>query len=250
MRSKEDRINDIMREATIVAVFGTKGGTGKTTFAVNYAMSLQDIGKKVLLIDLDLQFGDVGVFLDIPNFETISDLVTDGDFSLENVNTFLYKHKSGLQIMCAPNSPEYAELVKPEHISTIAGVLREEFDYIVFDLGPTIDETSLQAVDISNDICFIITPDISSLKNAKVCLKVLDTLGLTNKVKLILNKDGSSDIKAKDMEAALGAGMNLTIPFDAKSAIASVNRGIPIVTAAPKSKVSKVIKDFAEQGSE
>ncbi len=249
MRNKEDRMNDIMREATVVAVFGTKGGTGKTTFAVNYAMSLQDIGKKVLLIDLDLQFGDVGVFLDIPKFETISDLVTDGDFSLENVNTYLYKHKSGMQIMCAPNSPEFAELVKPEHISTIVDVLREEFDYIIFDLGPTIDETSLQAVDICNDICFIITPDISSLKNAKVCLKVLDTLGLTGKVKLILNKDGSSDIKAKDMEAALGVGMNLTIPFDAKSAIASVNRGIPIVTAAPKSKVSKVIKDFADQGS-
>ena len=72
---------------------------------------------------------------------------------------------------------------------------------------------------------------------------------MSSKVKLILNKDGSSDIKGKDMEAALGVGMNLTNPFDSKAAIASVNRGIPIVTAAPKSKVSKVIKDFAEQGS-
>ena len=110
MRNREDRNDDVMRNATVVAVFGTKGGTGKTTFAVNYAMSLQDIGKKVLLVDLDLQFGDVGVFLDIPKFETISDLVTDGDFSLENVNTYLFKHKSGMQVMCAPNSPEFAEL--------------------------------------------------------------------------------------------------------------------------------------------
>ena len=245
IQKKYNVSENTMHKANIVAVFGTKGGTGKTMFSVNFAVALQSAGKKVLLIDLDLQFGDVGVFLDIPKFDTIADLVDEGVFSNSTVKSYLYKHSSGVQALCAPTSPEFAELVKPEHLGKIVAAVKEEFDYIIFDLGPTIDEVALSALEICDDIYFITNPEISTLKNTKVCMHVLDTLGQAKKVKMVLNKYGSSDIRIKDVEATLDMAMTVTIPSETKNVIASINRGIPVVLATPRSKVSKAIKLYA-----
>ena len=224
-----------------ISVFGTKGGTGKSTVSVNLAPALQEKGKDVVLIDLDLQFGDVGIFMNVPRFETISDLVKEGSFSRSSIKRYLYKHNTGVSILCAPASPELAEIVKPEHISMIADVLKKEFDYIIFDMSPTIDEFVLHALDISDSIYFVTNPEISTLKNTKVCLDVLKTLGHFDKVKMVLNKDGESYIKRKDMESTLNKDMDLVIPRDSKSAI---NRGIPLVDVAPRSKASKAILNY------
>ena len=227
-----------------ISVFGTKGGTGKSTVSVNLATALQEKGKDVVLIDLDLQFGDVGIFMNVPRFETISDLVKEGSFSRSSIKRYLYKHNTGVSILCAPASPELAEIVKPEHISMIADVLKKEFDYIIFDMSPTIDEFVLHALDISDSIYFVTNPEISTLKNTKVCLDVLKTLGHFDKVKMVLNKDGESYIKRKDMESTLNKDMDLVIPRDSKSAISAINRGIPLVDVAPRSKASKAILNY------
>lgn len=227
-----------------ISVFGTKGGTGKSTVSVNLATALQEKGKDIVLIDLDLQFGDVGIFMNVPRFETISDLVKEGSFSRSSIKRYLYKHNTGVSILCAPASPELAEIVKPEHISMIADVLKKEFDYIIFDMSPTIDEFVLHALDISDSIYFVTNPEISTLKNTKVCLDVLKTLGHFDKVKMVLNKDGESYIKRKDMESTLNKDMDLVIPRDSKSAISAINRGIPLVDVAPRSKASKAILNY------
>ena len=245
-QKKYDPSGSSMNRAHIISVFGTKGGTGKTMLSVNLAVALQSIGKQVLVVDLDLPFGDVGVFFDIPKFDTISDLIEEGVFSNATVNSYLYKHSSGVHALCAPVSPEYAELVKPEYINKIVSAVSTDFDYIIFDLGPTIDEVALQALEICNDIYFVTNPEISTLKNTKVCMHVLDTLGQASKVKMVLNKEGSSDIKIKDVEAALDMAMTVVVPSETRNVIASINRGIPIVIATPKSKVSKAIKSYAE----
>ena len=227
-----------------ISVFGTKGGTGKSTVSVNLATALQEKGKDIVLIDLDLQFGDVGIFMNVPRFETISDLVKEGSFSRSSIKRYLYKHNTGVSILCAPASPELAEIVKPEHISMIADVLKKEFDYIIFDMSPTIDEFVLHALDISDSIYFVTNPEISTLKNTKVCLDVLKTLGHFDKVKMVLNKDGESYIKREDMESTLNKDMDLVIPRDSKSAISAINRGIPLVDVAPRSKASKAILNY------
>lgn len=231
-------------DSKIISVFGTKGGAGKTTVAVNFAVALQKKGKKVLLIDLDLQFGDVGVFMDVPRFDTISDLVEGADFSTAAVSSYLFTHSTGVNILLAPQSPELAELVKPAHIDKVVAALKDSFDYIVFDLGPTLDECVLQALELSDTIYFITTPEISTLKNTKICMNVLNTLELAKKVKFILNKDGDSYVKKKDMEAALDDEIVLVIPSEPKNTIAGINRGVPIVEANPKSKVSKEIVKY------
>jgi len=126
----------------------------------------------------------------------------------------------------------------------IADVLKKEFDYIIFDMSPTIDEFVLHALDISDSIYFVTNPEISTLKNTKVCLDVLKTLGHFDKVKMVLNKDGESYIKRKDMESTLNKDMDLVIPRDSKSAISAINRGIPLVDVAPRSKASKAILNY------
>lgn len=234
------------KNGKIISVFGTKGGTGKSTVSVNLATALQEKGNEVVLIDLDLQFGDVGIFMNVPRFETISDLIKEGSFSRSAIKRYLYKHSTGVHILCAPASPELAEIVKPEHISMIADVLKKEFDYIVFDMSPTIDEFVLHALDISDSIYFVTNPEISTLKNTKVCLDVLSTLGHFDKVKMVLNKDGESYIKRKDMESTLNKQMDLVIPRDSKSAISAINRGIPLIDVAPRSKASKAILKYVK----
>ena len=226
-------------DSKVISVFGTKGGAGKTTVAVNMAVALQQTGKKVLLIDLDLQFGDVGVFMDIPVFDTISDLVEEKDFSLATVKSYLYEHSSGVRVLLAPQSPEFAEMVKPSNINEIVDAVKEFYDYIIFDLGPTLDDCALQALELSESVYFIVTPEISTLKNTKTCMNVLRTLELSKKIKFILNKDGDSYVRKKDVEEALETEIALVIPSEHKNIIASINKGVPIVLANPKSKVSK-----------
>lgn len=241
--------NDVLnRRATIISSFGTKGGTGKTTIAVNTAVALQSQGKKVAIIDLDLQFGDVGVFMDVPKCDTIYDLVMEGDFSASVINSYMYTHSSGVKVLCAPDSPEYAEVIKPEYIRTIGEALRPEYDYIIFDMSPTIDECVLEALDITDVIYFVTNPEISTLKNSKICLNVLNTLGMANKVRFVLNKYGDSYVKVKDMEAALDKEMYWVVPSDSKSTVSAINRGVPVVLATPNSKASKAIMKYIETG--
>jgi pilus assembly protein CpaE len=248
LNARHTEVEEERYDTKVVSVFGTKGGTGKTTVAVNFAVALQKIGKKVLIIDLDLQFGDVGVFLDVPRFDTISDLVKEKDFNASTINNYLYTHTTGLKVLCAPQSPEFAETVKPEHIVKITEAMKNSLDYIIFDLGPILDDCVLQALDLSDSIYFITTPEISTLKNTKVCMNVMETLGLAEKVKFVLNKNGDSYVKQKDTEATLNAEVVLAIPSEAKNAITAINRGIPLVIGEPKSKVSKTINKFVQKG--
>jgi pilus assembly protein CpaE len=234
-------------DSKVISVFGTKGGAGKTTVAVNLAVALRQERKKVLLMDLDLQFGDVGVFLDIPRSDTIADLVEEGDFNAYAISSFLYRHSTGVNVLCAPNSPELAEIVKPEHIGQIVNALKKSLDYIIIDLGPILDECALQALDLSDTIYFVTNPEISTLKNTKICMNVLNTLNYGKKVKFILNKDGDSYVKRKDMESALDTDMVLDIPNEPKNTIAAINQGVPIVLSNSKSKVSKAIVKFAKR---
>ena len=138
-------------------------------------------------------------------------------------------------------------MVKPTHVNAIIDAVKDSYDYIIFDLGPTLDDCVLQALELSDTVYFIITPEISTLKNTKNCMNVLNTLELSKKVKFILNKDGDSYVKKKDVESTLDEDIVLVISSDPKTTIASINRGVPIVIASPKSKVGKEIIRFVNR---
>lgn len=232
-------------DSKTMAIFSTKGGSGKTSVAVNLAVALAGLGKKTLVLDLDLQFGDIGVFMNIPGVDTISDLASEPELTPNVIKGYLYMHTSGVYVMCAPVSPELAELVKPEHIEKIISVLRPEFDYIIFDLAPALDDCTLTALDMADVIYFVTNPEIPTLKNTRSCMNVLDTLQLSHKVQLILNRDGDRYVSRRDVETALDREVALSIPWDPKSSSLAINRGIPVVTSCTRSPMSKAIVKYA-----
>lgn len=233
-------------DSRIIAFFSPKGGVGKTTLATNVACALAKLNKKVALIDLNLQFGDVGVFLDIPKGDTIADMVEEHSFELATIKSYLIRHISGVMVMLSSSSPEYAELIRSEHVEAILSTLRSEFDYIVIDTGTTLSDCVISAFELADTIYFTVNEDIASLHDTKRSIKVLEALNLGDKIKIAVNKDGISNIKLKDVSNLLEMTPSLIVPNDPKAAITALNRGIPLITCVPRSKVSVAISKFAK----
>lgn len=247
----QNRRNSVQKIASydskIIACYSPKGGVGKTTLAVNLAYALVTMNKKVALIDLNLQFGEVGVFLDIPKGDTIADMVEEHSFELSTVKSYLIRHQSGIQVMLSSSSPEYAELIRPEHVDAILSSLRPEFDYVILDLSSSLGDCAIAALETSDTILLVVNEDIAALHDAKRSIKLLEALNLQDKIKVVINKEGISTITIKNVSGLLDMAPSLVIPYDLKSAMIAVNRGIPMLSCAPNSKASKEIRDFARR---
>jgi pilus assembly protein CpaE len=231
----------------VIACYSPKGGVGKTTLAVNLAYALVTMNKKIALIDLNLQFGEVGVFLDIPKGDTIADMAEEHSFELSTVKSYLIRHQSGIQVMLSSSSPEYAELIQPEHIDAILSTLRTEYDYVVVDMSTSLGDCAVAALETADTILMIVNEDIAALHDAKRSMKVMEALNLQDKVKVVVNKEGISTITIRNVSTLLEAEPVLIIPYDLKSAMMAVNRGIPMLSCAPNSKASKEIRAFARR---
>ena len=232
-------------DSKIVACYSPKGGVGKTTLAVNLAYALAAMNKKIALIDLSLQFGEVGVFLDISKGDTIADMVEEHSFELSTIKSYLIRHQSGIQVMLSSSSPEYSELIQPIHVNSILSSLRTEFDYVIVDMGVAFGDCAIAAMETADTILLVVNEDIASLHDAKRSIKVLEALNQQDKLKIVVNKDGISTITVKNVANLLEATPVLVIPYDLKAAMLAVNRGIPMLSCAPNSKASKEIRNYA-----
>ena len=231
-----------------ISIFGTKGGVGKTTLAVNLAVALARKRKKVAIIDLDLQFGDVGIFLDIDKADTISELLEENnDPDINAIKGYMPIHSTGISVLLAPKSPEYAELIKGKQVEKIINNLKDYFDYVIIDMPPAFNDISLVALENSSAVLFVTNLDISSLKNTKVSFNIISSLGFLQKVKLIFNKDGISSIKPKEAKKILNKDIYSVVENDNKVAVNALNRGIPIVIDSPKSVLSAAVNTLANK---
>lgn len=239
---------DEPKRCEVVTVFGTKGGVGKTTLAVNLAVVLAKMKKKVVLIDLDLQFGDVSIFLNLYPRKTIAELVQEGDsLDLELLESYLTPHTSGVKILSAPGRPEYAELITPKHVEEIINLLKVDYDYIIIDTPSLFNEVNLHALDFSTQVLLVLGMDLATIKNVKLSLELLNSLNHRGKIKLVLNR-ASDDmgITVADAETTLDFYIVTQIPSEGRIAVPALNEGIPFVLSNPLSKVSQALQRIAE----
>src|SRR6186997_2427359 len=238
------------RRGRIVTVFSPKGGTGKTVIATNSAASVAKYeGKKALLLDLDLQFGDAAIMLGIEPEKTIYDLVVaPGELDTEKLAGYTTRHASGLDILPAPLRPEDAELVTEAKLARLLEVARESYDVIVVDTSPFFHGPMLATLDRTDELLMVCGLDVPTLKNVRLSLQTLDLLSFPeDRVKLVLNRANSKvGMKPKEVEAALERKINFEVPSDRIVPLA-VNRGNPAVVSDPKAEFSKAIRAMAKE---
>lgn len=233
------------KDALIIAVFGSKGGVGKTTVAVNLATVLAQKGKRTALLDFDLQFGDASIFLDLENKHGISELVQEGSITKEIIRSYLSLHRTGLSLLPSSERPEYAEMVQSSHGESIIAGIAKGYDFVFIDLSTQMNDLSLMALEKADKILHVINPDISTLRNAKKTHELMKALKLDHKIQVVLNKENSSTITAKEIAELMNIKFLAKIPVEGKHAVASLNRGIPVVINVPRCPMSKKLIDLA-----
>ncbi|MBU8908038.1 AAA family ATPase [Desertibacillus haloalkaliphilus] len=236
--------------AQVLTVCSTKGGVGKTTIAVNLAVSLAKQKNKVAIIDLDLQFGDVSISFDVQPKTTIYEWIKESYEVTEEkkVKPFMVTHKSGVDILSAPLLPEFAEVVNGEHVSFICEALMYEYDYIIFDTPPALVETVLVALEYSQEILLITAMDLPTLKNGKLAIETLALLGLKDRIKVVLNRDAEMEgMTIETVKNIMGIDVYSRIASDYKAVVSSLNKGEPLVLSQNKSAVAKGIVTLADK---
>ncbi|HHW13739.1 MAG TPA: response regulator [Firmicutes bacterium] len=239
-----------VQRGKIVAVFSAKGGVGKTTLAANLAVALVAEAKaRVALVDLDLQFGNIGVLMDIAPARTIADLVREKSIDVELLDSYLVDHQSGVRILPAPLRPEQADTITGAHVQRIVEGLRQLADYVVVDTPQAFTETTLAVLDQADLILLVATLELPAVKNVKLSLDVMESLKYpAEKIRLVLNRYSEEiGLPREDLERSLHFPVAARIPSDGRVVVASVNRGIPFYVTDPRSRVAQAIRDLAAQ---
>lgn len=233
----------------VYSFFSGKGGVGKTTISTNLAVNLASRGKKTLLIDLDLQFGDSDMALDLNPTETIVDVVRDTlGISIDNLTNCTVTHASGLSVLASPSSPELADYVQSGHVKAIIDVARNYYEYIILDCGCNLTDPVITALESSDTIFMVNDVNILSLKRAKLCQNVLYQINQSDKVKLIINKNTKkNNVKISDYENILNMEAYAIFSSDLKTINDSLNSGQPAVSYKPRAAFSKELNAFTEK---
>ncbi|HEV8698419.1 MAG TPA: AAA family ATPase [Candidatus Limnocylindrales bacterium] len=234
----------LARPRRTIAVYSPKGGVGTTTIATNIAVAAaQRKADRVVLVDLDLQFGGVATHLNLEPKQTLADVVRDASALREPelLRSYATRHDSGLHVLAAPANPEASELITADHVSHILGTLLEGYDAIVVDAGSALDERVLRVFEAAENIVLPVHPEMSALKAVHGLLEYLNEAGsISAKSTFVLNNMFAREIlKPRDIESALGTRISSDLPYDPFLYLKAVNEGVPIVLGAPRSPAAE-----------
>jgi pilus assembly protein CpaE len=233
--------------APLICVLGPKGGTGKTLTATSLAVALAEPGNTVALVDLDLQFGDVGLSMGLTPRQTIFDLVrTGGSLDEEKLEGFMMPHSSGVKVLIAPSRPDHAAVISVDFLRAVYSTLRGMFDFVVVDTPPGFSPEVIATIDNASSVVLVAMLDVLSLKNTKLGLETLDLMGFPpDHVKLVLNRARSRvGISDDEVLAILGRTPDIFIPSD-RDIPRAVNEGKPILVSRPQSEASAAFRQLA-----
>ncbi|MEO0049053.1 MAG: hypothetical protein RL556_385 [Actinomycetota bacterium] len=233
----------------VVLVFSPKGGCGKTTVATNLAFALSaNFEHRVALVDLDLQFGDVAIALQLDPVKTIADaLRLKGALDANQVRSLLVDtNRENLKALLAPVDPSDIERITTELVEQVLENLKQEFDFVVVDTAPALNESVIKAIDLANEILLLTNLDVASVKNLKVAIDTMAKLDVDlAKTKVVVNRStAKSGFDVAVVESMLNA--NVATSIAASDDVArSLNRGVPVVVAKPRSPASKALIGLA-----
>lgn len=217
----------------VIMVYSPKGGTGVTTVAVNLAVTLHNEQTRAVLIDGKMQFGDVAVFLNEQGKNTILDLAPRADeLETEIVESVMIKHAaSGLHVLAAPGRPEQAEQVRADDFTKLVNYMRQVYAYVVIDTASALTDITLAALDACDLVVLVVTQDIPAIKNARIFLDLLSSIGIgRERICFVMNKyDKRITITPEKVGENLKQSVAGVIPLDERIVIPSVNRGVPFM---------------------
>jgi pilus assembly protein CpaE len=258
-RSRPVEEREQQERGRTIAFFSPKGGTGCTTIAVNTAIALQErLGdeRRVALLDGNLQFGDVGVMLNLRPDRSMADLADRvKELDRDLLSSVMSAHGSGVKVLLAPPRPEAGEslLANPVEkgsqsaIEAILDRMQDDFDLIIADMWSWVDDVSLTLFDAASLIVLIVTPDIPAVKSARLFLELADKLDYAvENIALVVNGTGQrGSLQVSQIEKAMMPA-TAEIPFDDRSALAAANRGVPVVVRDRNRPMSKAIIRLSE----
>lgn len=251
-RLLKQAVSEGTKNAKVIAFFSSKGGVGKSVIALNSAVTLsKNPNKKILLLDMDLQFGDISMLVNEYTKKTILDVIDDNMLdSYEKIKPYLYEYNKSLDILFAPRKPEAAEYIGKDSIEKIMKVLGIYYDVILIDTGINFNDSTLYLLDMVETILYVSTMEIVALKNTKLGFGVMQSLGYDNKkVKLIINKSTSEyGINKNEIEDVFKNNILAMIPSEEQTVSISVNSGHPFSDNPKysKHKINKAIENLCK----
>jgi pilus assembly protein CpaE len=231
----------------MICIIGPKGGTGKTLAACNLAVALAQEGKRAVVVDLDLQFGDVGIAMGLTPDRTIYDLArVGGSLDLDKVDDFVTDHPSGARVLLAPIRPDQATTVTVEFLRELYAALRARHDYVIVDTPPGFSPEVIASIDLASNLLVIGMLDALSLKDTKLGLETLALMGCDpERIRLVLNRaDSNVGITRSDAETILGRKPDIFVPSDREIPRATTD-GQPIVLANHRSEAARAFRSLA-----
>jgi pilus assembly protein CpaE len=246
-RKRGTRIEASTGLGQMICVLGLKGGGGKTLTSANLAASLALRGHSVAVVDLDLQFGDVGLSLGLTPERTLYDLIrSGGSLDAEKLADFMTPHASGMHALLAPARPDQAGAVTTQFLADVYPQLRAMHEFVIVDTPPSFTPEVIGAVDASTHVCVVAMLDSLSLKNSKLGLETLEQMDYRGGVRVLLNRaDSSVGISREDVVSIIGRSPDVLVPSD-RNITRSVNQGQPIALLHRRSDAARAFSALAE----
>lgn len=232
-----------------ISFISAKGGIGCTTFMSSLAVDLARRGNKVLVIDLDLQYGDAGIFFGVDSRMNLGELLQERvSPTIDDVRQYVAIHDTGVNILCSPCSPEIAEKIGSSQVDRLLAAVRSYYDFVLIDTGTSFDDIMISVCEQSTYVIVCARPDISVLRHTKRLFSLLRSLNQADKIRLLVTfYEPRGRIKEADVEKVFGTRVWATMPYDYQLSSAAINRGIPVSLAAPRSGIAQATGMLASQ---